>query len=85
MSASSCWVTCGIVTQLRVRFGAESCWMRVSGTRSTSPNLAKSTFGHGGRSRPRRAGAAAGAAAAGRFAAARTSSFGDAALAAACP
>ena len=37
MSASSLWVTCGIITQLRARFGPLIFWMRVSGRRSTSP------------------------------------------------
>ncbi len=47
MSASSLWVTCGIATQLRARFGPLIFLIRESGTRSTSPYLAKSTFGHG--------------------------------------
>ena len=46
-SASSCCVTCGIMTQLRARLGPESFAMRVSGLRSTVPNCAKSTAGHG--------------------------------------
>ena len=37
MSASSLWVTCGIITQLRARFGPLIFWIRVSGWRSTSP------------------------------------------------
>ena len=37
MSASSLCVTCGIITQLRARFGPLIFWMRVSGWRSTSP------------------------------------------------
>ena len=52
MSASSNWVTCGIIAQLRARLAPLSFWMRESGLRSTSPNLAKSTLGQGIRSRP---------------------------------
>ena len=52
MSASSWCVTCGIITQLRARFGPLIFWIRVSGWRSTSPKRSKSTFGHGARSRP---------------------------------
>ena len=52
MSASSCWVTCGIIAQLRAKLAPEIFWMRVSGFSSISPNLAKSTFGHGSRFRP---------------------------------
>src|SRR5882672_972518 len=61
MSASSCWVTCGMETQLRCRNPPESFLMRESALVSTGPNFAKSTCGHSGRSklRPPRAGAAA--------------------------
>ena len=52
MSASSWWVTCGIITQLRARLGPEIFLIRESGTRSTSPYFAKSTLGHGARFRP---------------------------------
>jgi hypothetical protein len=52
MSASSCWVTCGIIAQLRARLAPEIFWMRDSGFSSISPNLAKSTFGHGSRLSP---------------------------------
>ena len=45
MSASSCCVTCGIVTQLRCRFAAESLRMRCSGWISVGPNFAKSICG----------------------------------------
>ena len=52
MSASSCWVTCGIVVQLLTRFGPESFLIRESSTRSVrSPD---SPFAAGGA--PRRAG-----------------------------
>ena len=44
MSASSCCVTCGIDTQLRCRFAAESLRMRFSGSISVGPNCAKSNF-----------------------------------------
>jgi hypothetical protein len=37
MSASSLWVTCGIMTQLRARTGPLIFLIRDSGTRSTSP------------------------------------------------
>ena len=52
MSASSNCVTCGIITQLRARLAPEIFLIRDSGTVSTGPNLAKSTFGHGSRSSP---------------------------------
>ncbi len=52
MSASSLCVTCGIITQLRASTGPEIRWIRERCTRSISPNLEKSTVGHGGRSRP---------------------------------
>ena len=48
MSASSNWVTCGIITQLRASPGAEIFWMRVRAWVSIGPNLAKSTLGQGG-------------------------------------
>src|SRR5467141_1855469 len=51
MSASSCWVTCGIETQLRCRNPPESFLIRDRGLVSTGPNFAKSTCGHSGRSR----------------------------------
>src|SRR3954447_278941 len=47
MSASSLWVTCGIVVHERTRFGPEIRLMRDSGTRSDSPNLEKSSEGAG--------------------------------------
>ena len=50
MSASSSCVTCGIVTQLRCRFAAESLRIRCSGWISVGPNFAKSISrrrGHG--------------------------------------
>src|SRR4051794_12071459 len=49
MSASSWLVTCGIITQLRCRLAALIFLMRAIGLRSTGPNLAKSTLGHGSR------------------------------------
>ncbi len=49
MSASSWFVTCGIITQLRCRFAPEIFLMRDRSLRSTAPNLAKSTTGHGSR------------------------------------
>ena len=52
MSASSCWVTCGIITQLRARLAPEIFLIRDSGLDSTGPNLAKSTCGHGSRLSP---------------------------------
>ena len=52
MSASSNCVTCGIITQLRARLAPEIFLIRDSGCDSTGPNFAKSTFGHGRRSRP---------------------------------
>ena len=52
ISASSCWVTCGIITQLRARFWPEIFLIRESSFTSTAPNLVKSTFGHGKRSKP---------------------------------
>ena len=52
MSASSCVVTCGMTTQLRCRLAAEIFLIRDSSLRSIGPNLAKSTFGQGSRSRP---------------------------------
>ena len=52
MSASSLWVTWGIITQLRARFGAEIRWIRERCTRSTGPNFSKSTLGHGSRFSP---------------------------------
>src|SRR5438034_3734950 len=51
MSASSCWVTCGMETQLRCRNPPESFLIRDRGLVSTGPNFAKSTCGHSGRSR----------------------------------
>ena len=52
MSASSLTVTCGIITQLRDRFWPEIFLMRLKGCTSISPNLLKSTFGHGNKSKP---------------------------------
>ena len=52
MSASSNWVTCGIITQLRARLAPEIFLIFDSGLASISPNLAKSTCGQGSRSRP---------------------------------
>ena len=52
MSAWSNWVTCGIIAQLRARLAPEIFLIRDSGWVSTSPNLLKSTFGHGSRLRP---------------------------------
>ena len=52
MSASSLWVTCGIITQLRASTGPEIRWIRERSTRSISPNFEKSIDGHGGRFRP---------------------------------
>src|SRR5258706_9850237 len=46
MSASSCWVTWGMETQLRCRNPPDSFLMRDSGFASTGPNFAKSTCGH---------------------------------------
>ena len=53
MSASSFWVTWGIVTQLRARCGAEIRWIRERWTRSTGPNFSKSILRSGARSRPK--------------------------------
>ncbi len=47
ISVLSKCVTCGIITQLRLRFAPEIFWMRPSSTSSISPNLLKSTFGQG--------------------------------------
>ncbi len=47
ISVLSKCVTCGIITQLRLRFAPEIFWIRPSSTSSISPNLLKSTFGHG--------------------------------------
>ena len=63
MSASSCWVTWGIITQLRARFGPLMRLIRDSGTRSIGPYLAKSTVGHGARPSAAIAPSVAGAAA----------------------
>ena len=52
MSASSCCVTCGMVTQLRCRFAPDSFLMRDSGCVVTGPNFAKSTCGSGSRLSP---------------------------------
>ena len=52
MSASSLWVTCGIATQLRARFGPEIRWIRERWTRSTGPNFSKFSDGQGARSNP---------------------------------
>ena len=48
MSASSWWVTCGIITQLRARSGPDILLIRESSTRSIGPNFANSSC------RPRR-------------------------------
>src|SRR5471030_2243306 len=64
-SASSNCVTCGIMTQLRCRFGPLISLMRDSGSSSVGPNLLKSTDGHGSTLMPppdAPAGAAVGAA-----------------------
>ena len=45
MSASSCWVTCGRLSQLACRRAPEMRWMRDSGLTSIAPNFAKSTSG----------------------------------------
>ena len=63
MSASSLWVTCGIITQLRCSTGPLMRLIRDSGTRSTSPNFSKSTFGQGEACQAADRGAPAGAAA----------------------
>ncbi len=82
MSVSSCWVTCGIMTQLRAKLGAEMRWIRERSTRSTGPNFSKSTDGQGASSKP-------GAAAEGRSGALRRRRLDvfsrDSALAAAAP
>ena len=52
ISASSNWVTCGIIAQLRARLAPEIFWIRDSGLLSIAPNLAKSTFGHGSKLSP---------------------------------
>src|SRR5450755_1036171 len=49
MSASSWLVTCGISTQLRCKLAPLIFLMRERSLRSTGPNLAKSTCGHGSR------------------------------------
>src|SRR6266540_2171051 len=49
ISASSWFVTCGIITQLRARFAPEIFLIRDSGFDSTGPNLAKSICGHANR------------------------------------
>src|SRR5471032_1290333 len=64
-SASSNCVTCGIMTQLRCRFGPLIFLMRDSGSSSVGPNLLKSITGHGSTLMPppdAPAGAAVGAA-----------------------
>lgn len=57
MSASSCWVTCGIASQLRCRFAPESFLIRESGFSSIGPNFAKSISGIGGNEKGDAAGA----------------------------
>src|ERR1700722_20413182 len=52
MSASSLWVTWGIITQLRARFRAELFWIRGGRIRSTGPNSSKATRGYDSKSRP---------------------------------
>ncbi len=52
MSASSNWVTCGIMTQLRARLAPEIFLIFDSGFDSISPNLEKSICGHGSRFSP---------------------------------
>src|SRR5690606_29536008 len=51
-SASSWLVTCGIITQLRCRFAADTFRIRASGFFSIGPKRAKSTFGQGISPRP---------------------------------
>ena len=48
MSASSCCVTCGTLTQLACSRGPEIFWMRDSGSVSMRPYFAKSTAGTAG-------------------------------------
>ena len=55
MSASSNWVTCGMLTQLACRRGPEIFWIRDSGLSSIGPNFAKSTTGTRGSAAPQRA------------------------------
>ena len=57
MSASSCCVTCGTLTQLACSRGPEIFWMRDSGSVSTRPYFAKSTVGTAGSAPPRGAAA----------------------------
>ena len=57
MSASSCCVTCGIVTQLRREVGARELVDPRQRVDLDSPNLAKSICGHGSRSSAAVAGA----------------------------
>ena len=52
MSASSCCVTCGIVTQLRCRLAPDNFLIRESARVSISPNLLKSTNGICGNANP---------------------------------
>src|SRR3569623_34962 len=63
-SASSYCVTCGIITQLRCRFGPLIFWMRDSGCNAVGPNFEKSSEGHGSRYIPAPPCATEGAAAA---------------------
>jgi hypothetical protein len=64
MSASSWFVTWGIITQLRCRLAPEIFLIRDRGLLSTGPNLAKSICGHGSRPSAAPLGAAAAGAAA---------------------
>ena len=59
MSASSQWVTWGMLTQEACSRGPEMRLMRDSGTVSIGPNLAKSTCGTEGSAPPPPAGVAA--------------------------
>jgi hypothetical protein len=52
MSASSCWVTCGMFSQAACRRGPEILRTRDSGLISTGPNFAKSTTGTAGKAGP---------------------------------
>ena len=52
ISASSFWVTCGIIAQLRARFAPEIFLMRDKGKDSIAPYLAKSTCGQGIKFKP---------------------------------
>src|SRR3569623_1467745 len=75
ISASSFWVTCGMLTQERCRCAADILRMRDRGLVSISPNLEKSTAGIGGIPLPPVAAAGAAGALSERFTNACSSSI----------